>query len=187
MDRPEIRVDPNPAIAISRSKNPNGKNHQARHRSIRSRCWSALAENTRRRIAEKSAPVAVTTQEGIDGYHEKAMRIAATSWSCQSRVMCSNGQDNLTSRGRVSLRKTDGWNLKNHSYLPVARHLREKTHSSMFVVTIREREERGICSTALKELLKIIKDQIEERSVVVLVRTKSPQSGKIQYENTVKR
>ena len=39
----------------------------------------------------------------------------------------------------------------------------------MLVVTISEGEERGICSTALTELLNIIKDQIEERSVVVLV------------------
>ena len=42
----------------------------------------------------------------------------------------------------------------------------------MLVVTIREGEERGICSTALKELLRIVKDQIEERSVVVIVLNK---------------
>ena len=34
------------------------------------------------------------------------------------------------------------------------------------------REERGICSAALKELLKIVKDQIQERSVVVIVLNK---------------
>ena len=39
----------------------------------------------------------------------------------------------------------------------------------MLVVTIREGEERGICSAALRELLRIVKDQIEERSVVVIV------------------
>ena len=61
------------------------------------------------------------------------------------------------------------WNLKNHSYLTVARHLREKTHTSMLVVTSREGEGRGTCSAALKEMLNIIKDRIEERSVVVLV------------------
>ena len=38
---------------------------------------SALAANTRRRIAENSAPVAVTTQEGIDGYREQAKMIAS--------------------------------------------------------------------------------------------------------------
>ena len=59
--------------------------------------------------------------------------------------------------------------MKNHSHLRVARNLREKTHPSMLVVTIREGEERGICSAALRELLRIVKDQIEERSVVVLV------------------
>ena len=39
----------------------------------------------------------------------------------------------------------------------------------MLVVTSREGEERGICSTALEELLKVVKDQSEERSVVVIV------------------
>ena len=33
---------------------------------------SAVAANTRRRIAEKSTPVAIATQEGFDGYREKA-------------------------------------------------------------------------------------------------------------------
>ena len=37
--------------------------------------------------------------------------------------------------------------------MTIARHLREKTHTSMLVVTIREGEERGICSAALKELV----------------------------------
>ena len=62
-----------------------------------------------------------------------------------------------------------GWNLKNHSHLTVARHLREKTYPSMLVVTIREGEDRGICSAALRELLRIVKDQIEERGVVIIV------------------
>ena len=59
--------------------------------------------------------------------------------------------------------------MKNHSHLTVARHLREKTHPSVLVVTIREGEERGICSAALRELLRIVKDQIEERGVVIIV------------------
>ena len=71
--------------------------------------------------------------------------------------------------GGLSLGKAGGWNLKNHSHLTLAKCLQEKTHSSMLVVMIREGEERGICSAALKELLKIVKDQIEERSVVVIV------------------
>ena len=74
--------------------------------------------------------------------------------------------------GGVSLRKADGWNLKNHSHLPVARHLREKIHPSMLVVTIREGEERGMCNAALRELLRISKDQMGERSVVVIVLSK---------------
>ena len=66
----------------------------------------ALSASTRRKIAEKSTPEAITTQEGVDGYREQAMRIAgveqvewANAWSCQSRVTCSNGQDNRISLG----------------------------------------------------------------------------------------
>ena len=72
-------------------------------------------------------------------------------WSITSHVL--KVEDNGTSR-------EDGWNMKNHCHLTAARHLREKTHPSIFVVTIREGVERGICSAGLKELLKIIKDQI---------------------------
>ena len=43
----------------------------------RVRLPSALAANTRRRIAEQSTPVAITVQEIVDGYREKAMRIAS--------------------------------------------------------------------------------------------------------------
>ena len=107
----------------------------------------------------KSEPVAVTTQEAVDGHSEKAMRIAG-------QVLRWARRSNLA--GGVSLRKADGWNVKNHSHLTVAGHLREKTHSSMLVVTNRKDEERGICSAALR-LLRIVKDQIEERSVVVIV------------------
>ena len=128
------------------------------------------------RIAVKSEPVAATTQEAVDGYREKAMRIASVEQielgnimelSITGQVLRWARQSN--SSGGLSLRKADGWNLKNHSHLTVARHLREKTHSSMLVVTIREGEERGICSAALRELLRIVKDQIEERGVVIIV------------------
>ena len=34
----------------------------------------AVEQNNRRRIAEHSTPAAITTQEGIDGYREKAVR-----------------------------------------------------------------------------------------------------------------
>ena len=137
---------------------------------------AAPSANIRRRIAVKSEPVAVTTQEAVDGRCEKAMRIASVEQielgnimelSITGQVLRWARQSNLS--GGLSLRKADGWNLKNHSHLTVARHLREKTHSTMLVVTIREGEERGICSAALREMLRIVKDQIEERGVVIIV------------------
>ena len=67
------------------------------------------------------------------------------------------------------MRKGDGWNLKNHSHLTVARHLCEKIHPSMLVATIREGEEKGMSNAALRELLRFSKDQMGERSVVVIV------------------
>ena len=79
--------------------------------------------------------------------------------SISGQVLRWARQSNLS--GGLSLYKADGWNLKNHSHLTVARHLREKTHPSMLVVTIREGEERGMCSAALRELSRIVKDQIE--------------------------
>ena len=99
----------------------------------------APSANTRRRVVVKSEPVAVTTQEAVDGYREKEIRIArveqvnwATSWSCQSRVKCSHIVKTIELLwGGLPLSKADGWNLKNHSHLTVARHLREKTHPSM--------------------------------------------------------
>ena len=39
----------------------------------------------------------------------------------------------------------------------------------MLIVTIREGEERGACSAAPRELLRIVKDQIEERGVAIIV------------------
>ena len=59
--------------------------------------------------------------------------------------------------------------MKNHSHLTVARHVREKIHPSVLVVTIRGGEEKGICSAALRELLRIVKDQIGENSAVAMV------------------
>ena len=94
-------------------------------------------------------------------------------------------QSNLS--GGLSLRKADGWNLKNHSHLTVARHLREKTHPSMLVVTIREGEERGICSAALRDLLRIVKDQIEERGAVIIVMNRESAIWRKGSLKTVKR
>ena len=39
----------------------------------------------------------------------------------------------------------------------------------MLVVTIKEDEERGLCRAALREMWRIVKDQIKERNVVVVV------------------
>ena len=127
----------------------------------------------------KSEPMAVTTREAVDGYRGKAMIIASVEQielgnimelSITGQVLKWARQVNLS--GGVSLRKADGCNLKNHSHLTVARHLREKIHPSMLVVTIREGEERGMCNAALRELLRISKDQMGERSVVVIVLSK---------------
>ena len=76
-------------------------------------------------------------------------------------------QSNLS--GGVSLRKADGWNMKNHSHLPVARHLREKIHPAVLVVTMREGEEKGMRSAAMREPLRIIKDQVGEGCAVATV------------------
>ena len=52
-------------------------------------------------------------------------------------------------------------------------HLREKIHPSMLVVTI-----RGMCSAALRKLLRIVKDQIEERGVAIIVSNKKSTNWK---------
>ena len=59
--------------------------------------------------------------------------------------------------------------MKNHSHLTVARHLREKIHPIVLVVTIRKGEERGMCSAAMRELLRIIRDQVGEGCTVAMV------------------
>ena len=104
-------------------------------------------------VVKPSEPVAVPTQEAVDGYREKATRIASVEQvelgnimglSIMGHVLKGVRQSNFL--GGLSLSKADGWNLKNHSHLTVARHLNEKTHSSMLVVIIREVGERGICT-----------------------------------------
>ena len=72
-------------------------------------------------------------------------------------------------RSVAAQKRMDGRNMKNHSHLTVARHVREKIHPSVLVVTIRGGEEKGICSAALRELLRIVKDQIGENSEVAMV------------------
>ena len=128
---------------------------------------TALFANTRRRIVMKSKPLAVTTQEAVDGCRAKPMSIASVELvdlgnimelSITSQVLKWARQMHLS--GGLSLCRAVGWNMKNQSHLMVARRLREKIHPNMLVVTIREREERGICSATLGELLRIVKDQV---------------------------
>ena len=138
-----------------------------------------LEANTRKRIIGKSEPVAVTTQEEIDGYREKARRIANVEQielgnimelSITSQLLRGARRANVS--GGVSLCKTNGWNMKNHSHLKIARRLREKIHPMMLVVTIRKDEERGICDATLRELWRIVKDQTKEQTVVVVAVSK---------------
>ena len=48
---------------------------------------SALAANTRRRIAGKSTPAAISAHEGVDGYREKTMRIASVEQVEMGNIM----------------------------------------------------------------------------------------------------
>ena len=54
----------------------------------------------------KRAALLWPSPEGVDGYREQTMKtralnkfIWATSWKCQSRGMCSNGQEHQTFQG----------------------------------------------------------------------------------------
>ena len=84
----------------------------------------APSANTRRSIVVKSEPAAVTTQEAVHRYCEKATRIASVEHIELGNIMelSINGQvvkwarrSNLS--GCLSLRNADGWNLKNRSHL----------------------------------------------------------------------
>ena len=75
----------------------------------------APSTSIRRRIAVKSDPRADTTQEAVDVYREKAMRIASVEQielgsivSCQSRVRFSGGQETIQSFWR-SIVVQSGW------------------------------------------------------------------------------
>ena len=138
-----------------------------------------LEANARKRIVGKSEPVAFTTQEAIDGYREIARRIANVEQIELGNVMELSITGQLIRGARqanpsvvVSLCKTNGWNMKNHSHLKTARRLREKIHPTMLVVTIRKDEDRGICNETLRELWRIVKDQIKEQTVDVVVMSK---------------
>ena len=139
-----------------------------------------VTTNTRRRIVGKSEPVAVTTLEAIDGYREKTRIISSLEQFELGNIMelsisCQllGGARQMSFHGGISLCKKDGWDMKNHSHLRVARRMRKKTHPTALIVTVRENEERGMCSVTLRELWRIIKDQMKERMPVVVVTTKN--------------
>ena len=120
----------------------------------------------------KSDPVAVTTQEAIDGSCEKVMRIASVEQvelgehlelSIMGQVLKWARHMNFS--GGLSLCKAVGWNMKNHRHLMIARRLRVETHPSLLIATVREGEEQGICSATMEGLLRVVKDQVEEKRV----------------------
>ena len=74
--------------------------------------------------------------------------------------------------GGAWLNVAHGWNVKNQGHLTVAKHMREMIKPILFGVTLREGEERGICSissAASKILVDIIADQVQEQRVVVFL------------------
>ena len=121
-----IEPDPNPKrrmLMTSASSTPSGSGQQREKRPIPGResrmqvedmsetgtgegtaLPAAPSANTRRRIVVKSEPMAVTTQEAVDGYREKAMRIASVEQIELGNIMellitgqVLNGQDKWTS------------------------------------------------------------------------------------------
>ena len=86
----------------NRRREPTEKHQQQHHHKQqlddgnRDALPSAMEPNTRRRLAEKTSPaeahtsslaVAITTQEGVDGYREKAMRIASVAQAESGNIM----------------------------------------------------------------------------------------------------
>ena len=73
-----------------------------------------------------------TTQEGVDGYRVKAMRTASVAHGS-----CAQMSKTTKLLRDAPLSNTDGWNMKGHSHLTVARNLREKTFTSLLIGTLR--------------------------------------------------
>ena len=79
---------------------------------------AAPPANTRRIIVVKSEPMAVTTQEAVDGYREKARIIASVEQIELGNIMelpimgqILKWARQVNFSGGVSLRKADGWNF----------------------------------------------------------------------------
>ena len=64
--------------------------------------------------------------------------------------------------------------------------MREKTHTSMLVVTIREGEERGICSAALKALLKMSKIRLRNEAVIIVMNRESASWRKASLKSAIR-
>ena len=88
--------------------------------------------------------------------------------------MCSSG---------ASLSIANGWNAKDRSHLTNAKHLSEGIKPNLLSVTLREGEERSTQSAASIMWVKLIKDEVREQSVVVLVLNKE---SAIWSETTMK-
>ena len=120
--------------------------------------------NTRWRIVVESEPVAVTTQEAVDGYCEKTMRIAVGhgSGAQVGRTIELLWRIVTTQSGLMELQE---------SQPPDSCHALAREYS------FHEGEEKGMRSAALRGLLRIVKDQIEDEACLSLCRTESQQSG----------
>ena len=70
--------------------------------------------------------------------------------------------------GGVSLSIPTGWNQKNQGRFTVAKHLCEKSKSSLLVSTVREGAERGIYCAASNNLVYVIENQVRTQGVVDL-------------------
>ena len=57
--------------------------------------------------------------------------------------------------------------MKNHGGITVARHMLQRTKPSLLVVTLREVDERGICSAATEKWVDITEDEFRAPCVVV--------------------
>ena len=133
---------------------------------------AAPSANIRWRTVVKSEPVAVTTQEEVDGQCEKAMRIAGVEQielgnimelSIMGHLLKWTRQSNLL--GGVSLRRADGWNLKNHSQLTVTR----PDPPSTLVVTMREGErEKQLKYTGVEEMRVVTNDRHKAEQIKVI-------------------
>ena len=106
---------------------------------------SVMGSNTRRRNAEKNSAAEAQTSSHV---------VAITRAHDLGLTISRGGPIRLVRHSRSSLlsydTRADGWNLTDLSHLTVARHWCEKIHLSLLIATLREGEERRICSAASK-------------------------------------